>query len=116
MSRSSLKEALATRIGGKEDGGGDEAHKGPSHFQNSTMAISMNQDIWGAELENVNAQVPNFIEPHALQEVLASARASQKKERSQRGTRDGERREKWKFSWKTRLPRWSVSLSMPTAG
>jgi len=79
ISRASLEDALATRVGGKEtDGKEDDA--GPTHFQNSTSAIAMNQSIWEAQLENDGAQVPSFIEPQALQEVLKAAKTSQKRE------------------------------------
>ena len=58
----------------------DENDKGPTHFQNSATAIERNQDMWEARLENSGAEVPTFIEPEALDEVLAAARASQRRE------------------------------------
>ena len=48
----------------------------------------MNQDIWEAQLENQAARVPEFIEPQALQDVLAAARASQKREHNRSSKTD----------------------------
>ena len=60
--------ALATRIGGKDNARDDEDELGgPTHFQNSTAAIALNQSIWKTSLEKECATEPRFVEPEALQ-------------------------------------------------
>ena len=74
-------DTLATRVGGRDNARGDaDEGDGPTHFQNSTAAIVLNQSIWHTALDRDTATVPRFVEPEALQKVLAAARASRKRE------------------------------------
>ena len=79
ISKASLADALATRIGGKEGQDTDTTDKGPSHFQNSAAAVELNQNRWNSVLDNQDAQIPTFLEPKELDEVLAAAKQSQKR-------------------------------------
>ena len=84
VSRSCLEEALATRIGGRErqaEEAEDDVDQ-PTHHQNSASAISLNQDIWSSQLDNVAAKVPQFLEPETLQDILKEARSSQRKDKA----------------------------------
>ena len=74
VSRTSLAEALGTRVGGKENDGVDATDAGPTHFQNSSSAIELNQDIWNSVIENEAAKIPAFMEPQALSDILAAAK------------------------------------------
>ena len=91
ISRHELADALTTRIGGK-DNARDDADQtgGPTHFQNSTAAIALNQSIWQTSLDKECATVPRFVEPETLQVVLDAARASQKREHMYTGALDRE--------------------------
>ena len=81
ISRHELADALATCVGGRDSARGEaDEGDGPTHFQNSTAAIVLNQSIWQSALDRETATVPRFVEPEALQKVLAAARASQKRE------------------------------------
>ena len=81
ISRHELADALATRVGGRDNARGDAGEgDGPTHFQNSTAAIVLNQSIWQTALDRETATVPRFVEPEALWKVFAAARASQKRE------------------------------------
>jgi len=100
ISKSSLAEALISRIGGKDQEGEEEKddESGPSHYQNSAAAMAMNEEIWAAQLENSEATIPSFIEPQALNDVFTSAKQSQKREHmyqnaSKKETRDPTLRE-----------------------
>ena len=54
ISRHELIAALATRIGGKDNARDDEDELGgPTHFQNSTAAIALNQSIWNVVREGM---------------------------------------------------------------
>ena len=74
VSRIALVDALATRIGGKEGPDREVLEGGPTHFENSTAVVQLNQDIWGYSLENDNAKVPTFTGPNALEQILAAAK------------------------------------------
>ena len=80
ISRSSLKDALTTRVGGKDKEGTATEDAGPSHFENSVAAIEKNQEIWGSTFINEDAQIPSFVEPQALNDILKAAKKSQKRE------------------------------------
>ena len=78
ISRASLKDALTTRVGGKDSEGATTNDAGPTHFENSVAAIEKNQEIWGSTVGNVDAQIPSFVEPKALDDIMAAAKKSQK--------------------------------------
>ena len=62
ISRSTLHDALATRVGGRETSRGVDNAEGLTHFENSTSAMELNQSIWESHLDNKNAQIPTFVE------------------------------------------------------
>ena len=92
VSHARLNEALETRVGGRgpetreDDGGaGDpENAKEGSHRENSTSGMALAKDVWANNDDGApsRAQEPNFVTIEALDDVLAEARKSQRRERS----------------------------------
>jgi len=84
VSQTTLAEALATRIGGRE---GTEAEEeegvegGASHYHKSLAAMTLGQDVWKSEAGDQGATAPEFDAPASLEAIFAAATASQKRAR-----------------------------------
>ena len=75
LSHADLKEALATRIGGrgkKEDDCERDAHEKGSHHTNSIAGIGIAQGAWAAD--HGGLEEPTFIPPDSIENILKEAK------------------------------------------
>ena len=82
VSNEGLATALKTRVGGREDD--DKAGDAYTHRENSTSAMQLGEDIWGApdEAATSTQPLPDVTTPKNLNDILKAARASQSREKS----------------------------------
>ena len=81
LSKEALDDALSTRIGGRAPkADAEEAGASSGHSGNSKAAVQKCHDIWARDAASGDQQPPAFVAPEAVDEALASARASQKQE------------------------------------
>ena len=83
LSHEHLKDALTTRIGGRETNRADACLQ--SHFLNSESAMELGADIWtGCDTSSPSSsKEPKFRLPaEDLDQILSAARSSQRKEKS----------------------------------
>ena len=88
VSHDSLANALKTRVGGREDG--EKTADNSTHRENSTSAMQLGEDVWGAQ-DDATAHAepaPHVSAPDNLQEIFKAARTSQSRERSFKRTLD----------------------------
>ena len=85
VSTGCLKEALVTRIGGRNREEDDEAREaaegGATHYANSRAAMELGEEIWKARAsKSSSGVVPEFPAPADLGAIIAGAAASQRQE------------------------------------